>query len=112
MGRIVPPVLGGQSITISDLFKKTKHVPLLQHYCESSEFAHVSINEVASYRTKITLMGCAGTPLEGRRGVGDPHQCPRVNEKRSGWGELYGPAQVRVLSFHDFLLNPSQYIPT
>ena len=29
-------------------------------------------------------MGCAD-PL--RRGVGAPHQCSRVNEQRSGWGE-------------------------
>ena len=45
---------------------------------------HVSINEVACYRTERTLMG-APTPLEG--GVGAPHQSSRVNEKRSGWGE-------------------------
>ena len=29
-------------------------------------------------------MGCAGPPSKG---VGVPHQCSRVNEQRSGWGE-------------------------
>ena len=54
------------------------------HYDESSECAHVSISEVACYRTERTLMGCAD-PL--RRGIGAPHQCSRVNEQRSDWGE-------------------------
>ena len=54
------------------------------HYDESSECAHVSINEVACYRTKRTLMGCADHPFKG---VGAPHQCFRVNRKRIGWGE-------------------------
>ena len=44
---------------------------------------HVSINEVACYRTERTLMGCTD-PL--RRGLGTPHQCSRVNEHRSDWG--------------------------
>ena len=34
------------------------------------------VAEVACYRVERTLMGCAD-PL--RRGVGSPHQCPRVN---------------------------------
>ena len=46
---------------------------------------HVSINEVACYRTERTLIGCANPPSKG---IGAPHQCSRVNEKRSGWGEL------------------------
>ena len=29
-------------------------------------------------------MGCADPPSKG---VGAPHQCSRVNEQRSGWGE-------------------------
>ena len=33
------------------------------HYDESSECAHVSINEVVCYRTERTLMGCAELPL-------------------------------------------------
>ena len=37
-----------------------------EHYDESSECAHVSINEVPCCRTERTLMGCAD-PLEGRK---------------------------------------------
>ena len=54
------------------------------HYDESLECAHVSINEVACYRTERTMVGCADPPSKG---VGAPNQCSRVNEKRSGWGE-------------------------
>ena len=57
---------------------------------------HVSINEVACYRTERTLMGCAD-PLEG--GSAHPHQCSRVNKNRTGWGEL-SLACVRSVAFH------------
>ena len=43
---------------------------------------HVSINEVACYRSERTLMGFAEPPSKG---VGAPHQCSRVNEHQSGW---------------------------
>ena len=33
------------------------------HYDESSECAHVSINEEACYRTERTLMGCTDPPI-------------------------------------------------
>ena len=51
------------------------------HYDESSECAHVSMNEVARYRTERTLVGL-------QKGVGASHQYSRVNEKRIGWGEV------------------------
>ena len=46
---------------------------------------HVSINEVACYRTERTLAGCSDP---ASKGVGAPHQCPRFNQKRRGWGEF------------------------
>ena len=44
--------------------------------------------------TKRTLMGCADPPSKG---VGAPHQCSRVNKKRSGWGGVcHVPRIVRT----------------
>ena len=48
---------------------------------------HVSINEMACYQPERTLMGCADPPSPFK-GVVAPHQCPRVNKIRSGWGKL------------------------
>ena len=31
-------------------------------------------------------MGCADPPSKASKGVGAPHQCSRVHQKRSGWG--------------------------
>ena len=53
----------------------------LHRHDESSVCAGVSINEVACYRTKRTLMGCP--PHSPSKGVGAPNQCSRVNETRS-----------------------------
>ena len=57
----------------------------LRHCDESSECETARQHKVAGYRLERTLMGCAAPLL---RGVGAPHQCPRVNQKRSGWGEF------------------------
>ena len=40
-------------------------------------------------------MGCADPPSKR---VGAPHQCSRVNQKRSGWGEFvtYGLLQINM----------------
>ncbi len=53
----------------------------LRHYDESSERETARQHKVAGYRLERTLMGCADPPSKG---VGAPHQCPRVNSKRSG----------------------------
>ena len=55
------------------------------HYYESSECAHVSINEAACYRTKRTLVGCADFPSTG---VCARRQCSRGNKKISVGGAL------------------------
>ena len=55
------------------------------HYDESSECVHVSINETAFYQTERVLMRCADP---ASKGFGAPQQCPRCNQKRSGWGEF------------------------
>ena len=65
---------------------------------------HVSINEVACNQTEKTLMGCAD-PLS--KGVGAPHQCSRVHEKRSGWGGVVTSLAKKVaehprLNHHSF----------
>ena len=52
------------------------------HYSESSECAHVSINEVACYRTERTLIVVLPTPL--LTWASAPRQCPQATEKRSG----------------------------
>ena len=46
---------------------------------------HVSINEVACYRTERVLVRCVDPPSKE---VGAPHQYPRINEKHSGWGVI------------------------
>ena len=52
------------------------------HYDESSECAHVSINEVACYRTERTLMGCAD-PNPFWPGRSTSSQCPRANQGKT-----------------------------
>ena len=57
-------------------------------YDESSECATArqhKVAEVACYPLERTLMGCADPPSKG---LGAPHQCSRVNKKRSRWGEF------------------------
>ena len=65
-----------QAAVFSALYTICKVRGYVQNGCaeyESSECAHVSINEVACYRTKRTLMGCADPPSKGCRGY--HHQC-------------------------------------
>ena len=56
------------------------------HYDESSDCAHVSINEIACYRTERTLMRCVDLPF--LRGSVHPNSVLELTKNESGSGEL------------------------
>ena len=64
--------------------------------CETARQHKVA--EGACHRLERTLMGCADPPSKG---VGAPHQCSRVNRKRSGWDEFvtYPSDSMLVVGF-------------
>jgi len=89
-------LLGGKNPTPANAPKDGKALVRLstRHYDASSQCATTRQHKLAvvpcyMYRTEKTLMGCADPPRRPKRGVGAPHQCPRVDRKTK-WSSVDG----------------------
>ena len=73
----------------ADLLRQGECVYL--RHCDASSECETArqhkVAGVACYQLERTLVGCADPPSKR---VGAPHQCSRVNQKRSGWVTLQG----------------------